>query len=162
MGVTRSTDDDCLYQERCFGLSSNRSTSARPFRTALAFMRQRTPRSSFVRGPWVGGLSFAVPLAWPSIHTNPRLYLPQICSHSHGVLLGAHSRLVLLWQNNEEGDLFCADELTTLQVTLCSLTGKIVQGNIRETPPYTHLRNAARLIYAVVPEVHYVVVYRND
>lgn len=34
------------------------------------------------------------------------------------MLLGAHSRLVLLWQNNDEADLFCKKELTTLQVNV--------------------------------------------
>lgn len=76
-------------------------------------------------GLWVDDIcfSFAVLLTWPCIHNNLRLCLPHSYSH-HGVLLGAHSRLVLLWQNNDEEDLFCADELTLLQVTLCLTPGK--------------------------------------
>lgn len=30
--------------------------------------------------------------------------------------VGGHSRLVLLWQNNDKDDLFCTEEITQLQV----------------------------------------------
>ena len=50
----------------------------------------------------------------PAAAFRPRL--PRPPSHADGVLLGAHSRLVLLWQNSVEEDLFCGDELTMLQV----------------------------------------------
>lgn len=58
------------------------------------------------------------------VYGNPCLHLPFLLSRTHGALLSKHSRLVLIWQNSDEGDMFCEDELVALKVQLCSLTGE--------------------------------------
>ncbi|CAM9174754.1 unnamed protein product, partial [Laminaria digitata] len=76
-------------------------------------------------------------------YINPR-------SRADGVLLGAHSRLVLLWQNSVEEDLFCADELTMLQTKakgLLEVTALISGDTTRRNVPGNAFRRAkARLL----------------
>ncbi|CAM9580783.1 unnamed protein product, partial [Laminaria digitata] len=66
-------------------------------------------------------------------------------SHTHGVLLGAHSRLVLLWQNTVEGDLFCTEELTMMQAKAKGLleVTALISGDItRRNVPGNAFRRA--------------------
>lgn len=80
------------------------------------------------------------------------MYLPHSYSRNHGVLLGAHSRLVLLWQNNEERDLFCADELMALQVTVFLTTSGDNLGKETQDPPiHTFVHVPARLMHILIP-----------
>lgn len=59
--------------------------------------------------------------------------------------MGTHSRLVLLWQNSVEGDLYCADELTTLQAKakgLLEVTALISGDMTRRNVPGNAFRRA--------------------
>ncbi|CAN0504550.1 unnamed protein product, partial [Ectocarpus sp. 12 AP-2014] len=63
---------------------------------------------------------------------------------------GVHSRLVLLWQNSVEADLYCTDELTALQAKgngLLEVTALISGDNTRRNIPGNAFRRAkARLM----------------
>lgn len=71
-------------------------------------------------------------------------------STNRDAMMGTHSRLVLLWQNSVEGDLYCADELTKLQEKakgLLEVTALISGDMTRRNIPGNAFRRAkARLM----------------
>lgn len=66
-------------------------------------------------------------------------------SNNKDAVMGTHSRLVLLWQNSVEGDLYCADELTELQAKakgLLEVTALISGDMTRRNIPGNAFRRA--------------------
>lgn len=70
--------------------------------------------------------------------------------NNKNAVMGTHSRLVLLWQNSMEGDLYCSDELTALQARAKGLleVTALISGDMtrRNIPGNTFRRAKARLM----------------
>eukprot|EP00903_Cladosiphon_okamuranus_P012613 g11801.t1 len=85
---------------------------------------------------------------------NPMLQLIRdyllVGSNNRDAVMGTHARLVLLWQNSVEGDLYCADELTKLQAKAKGLleVTALISGDLtrRNVPGNAFRRAKAKLM----------------